>query len=78
MNWKACIPGHWRRLHIGSINGGLREWALAEGMDFVDIAPSLRKEDGTLPPELAGDSCHPSGEGSRFWADALQPFVEEP
>ena len=68
-------PDHPRRAEIGAINRLLVEFAQANHLDLLDLAPKFLMPDGTLPPSLMRDFCHPNEKGYTIWADALRPFL---
>jgi len=68
-------PDHPRRGQITAINRLLVNFAQANHLDLLDLAPKLLKPDGTLPKSLMPDFCHPNEEGYTIWADALRPLL---
>ena len=68
-------PDHPRRAQIAAINRLLVEFAQANHLDLLDLAPKLLKPDGTLPKSLMPDFCHPNEKGYMIWADALRPLL---
>jgi lysophospholipase L1-like esterase/predicted esterase len=71
-------PSNPRRLQITEINRLLAEFAQASKITLVDIGPKLLAPDGTLPPEIAADFCHPTEKGYQIWADAILPLIAMP
>ena len=68
-------PDNPRRTQIAEINRLLVEFARANHLDLLDLAPKLLKPDGTLPRSLMPDFCHPNEAGYMIWADALRPLL---
>jgi lysophospholipase L1-like esterase/dienelactone hydrolase len=71
-------PSNPRRQQINEINRLLAEFARPAGICFADIGPKLLAPDGTLPPEIAPDFCHPTEKGYQIWADAILPLIAAP
>ena len=68
-------PDNPRRAQIAGINRLLVEFAQANHLDLLDLAPKLLEPDGTLPRSLMPDFCHPNEKGYAIWADALRPLL---
>jgi lysophospholipase L1-like esterase/dienelactone hydrolase len=68
-------PDHSRRAQIREINRLLAEFARANHLDLLDLAPKMLTPDGTLPQSLMPDFCHPNEDGYRIWANALRPLL---
>ena len=68
-------PDNPRRAQIAEINRLLVEFARANHLDLLDLAPKFLKPDGTLPRSLMPDFCHPNEQGYMIWADALRPLL---
>jgi lysophospholipase L1-like esterase/acetyl esterase/lipase len=68
-------PEHPRRLLIQEINNELAMLAKTHALTFVDIASVMLQYDGTLPPDMAADACHPTEKGYQVWANALHPLL---
>jgi lysophospholipase L1-like esterase len=60
------------RPKIAEINRLLSAYASAEKHSFIDIGPRLLDGDGTIPPDIMADACHPTDKGYGVWAAALQ------
>jgi len=69
---------HPRRILINEINKLLDVFAKENNITLLNIGPKMLSADGTLSKEIAPDYCHPSEKGYKIWADAIQPFVNEP
>jgi lysophospholipase L1-like esterase len=50
---------------------------LADGehVFFLDINQSFLRPDGSIDPKLMPDLLHPSPEGARVWAKAMEPLL---
>ena len=70
-------PDHPRRAEIREINRLLVDFAQANHLELLDLAPKFLLPDGTLPQSLMPDFCHPNENGYRIWADALSPLLME-
>jgi len=68
-------PDHPRRKQIAEINRLLVEFAKANRLDLLDLAPKLLRSDGTMRKDLMPDCCHPNEAGYAIWADALRPLL---
>jgi lysophospholipase L1-like esterase len=44
---------------------------------YLDIGKEFLTDDGLLPIDVMPDSLHPSPEGYRIWAEAIEPMVSE-
>jgi beta-glucosidase len=42
---------------------------------YLDITPMFLRPDGSIPAELMPDFEHPSAQGYRLWAEAIEPTV---
>jgi lysophospholipase L1-like esterase len=42
---------------------------------YLDVGPALLERDGSLSPNVMPDFLHPSVEGYRRWADAMDPLL---
>ena len=69
-------PENPRRLQINRINQLLAQLAKQRGITFLDIGAKFLNPDGTIPPALMGDFCHPTEKGYQIWADALLPILK--
>lgn len=66
--------GELRRLN-DRLNERLRAMADGQRVVFLDIRDELLKPDGTLSREIMPDLLHPSLEGYRIWARAMEPTL---
>ncbi len=66
---------HPRRAQIDAVNRLLKQFAGANHLDLLDLAPKLLGPDGRLPKALMPDFCHPNEAGYAIWADALRPLL---
>ncbi|NIK26145.1 GDSL-type esterase/lipase family protein [Paenibacillus lupini] len=64
-----------RRKLIGQMNVLYAELAEELGVTFLNIGPSMLAADGTLPREIAFDTCHLTEQGYQLWADALRKVM---
>jgi len=44
---------------------------------YLDISEEFLTDDGLLPADLMPDFLHPSPEGYRIWAEAIEPIISE-
>ncbi|WP_245773157.1 GDSL-type esterase/lipase family protein [Paenibacillus catalpae] len=70
-------PEDSRRKLIGRMNELYAALASELGLTFLDIGPSMLAEDGTLPREIAFDTCHLTEKGYQLWADALREVLNQ-
>ncbi|GLX69906.1 GDSL-type esterase/lipase family protein [Paenibacillus glycanilyticus] len=68
-------PADPRRLLIGRMNELYTALAAELGLTFLDIGKLMLAEDGTLPREIAFDTCHLTEQGYQLWADALREVI---
>ena len=64
------------RAKIATINQQIAMLA-GDRVTFLDLGPKFLAADGTLPREIMPDFLHPSADGYKIWADAIQPIVEK-
>lgn len=64
-----------RRLN-DAINERIAALGDRERVAFLDISAEFLDDDGTLPENVMPDLLHPSEEGYRRWAEAIEPHVE--
>jgi len=71
-------PDHAHRSRIVACNallpGMLKD---IDGVTFVDIGPAFLDENGVLPPEVMPDGTHPSEQGHRVWAEAMESVLKQ-
>lgn len=61
---------------IRGANAELGKLDDGENVRFLDIGPAFVDGDGKIPASLMPDQLHPSAEGYRVWAQAMQPTLE--
>lgn len=67
------------RAKITELNRLLATFATQERHAFIDIGAHFLDAEGTIPPALMGDACHPTDQGYAIWATALQAeFAKTP
>lgn len=44
---------------------------------FADIGQRFLEDDGTLPGALMNDGTHPTEDGYRIWAEAIEPIISD-
>lgn len=59
------------------VNQALHKLADDRWIYFLDIGHLFLQPDGTIPKEIMRDALHPSAEGYRIWAEAMEPTVAE-
>jgi len=71
-------PDHAHRKRIEACNallpGMLKD---IDGVTVVDIGAAFLDENGVLPTEMMPDGTHPSEQGHRVWAEAMEPALKE-
>jgi lysophospholipase L1-like esterase len=77
---RGKTPADPNRLKLNQVNGELQVW-YAAGNDprlaFIDVGKQLIQSDGTISPEMMPDMLHPSVDGYKIWADAIQPYIDK-
>lgn len=76
-----CNRFYWREdlkpaEKIIALNDLLREYALSEGITYVDYHTPMREPDGSMPEKYAADGCHPTLLGYQVMESILEPCVE--
>jgi lysophospholipase L1-like esterase len=64
-----------RRLNE-AVNERIARFADGERVFFLDLGDTFLEPDGTLSQEVMPDLLHPSEEGYRRWAQAMEPTLE--
>lgn len=59
-----------------AVNERIARLGERDGLTFVDLSDAFLDDDGTLPKSVMPDLLHPSEEGYRRWAEAIQPHVD--
>lgn len=54
-----------------------KQFSNNERVIYLDIGEKLLSDDGLLSTEIMPDLLHPSAEGYRIWAEAIEPIVNE-
>lgn len=71
-------PDHAHRKRIVACNALLPDMLKdLDGVTFVDIGPAFLDENGVLSPEMMPDGTHPSEQGHRVWAEAMEPALKQ-
>jgi N-acetylglucosamine-6-sulfatase len=65
------------RASIKEINEHLKALADNKTVFYMDIGDKFLTADGTLTPEIMPDGLHPSTQGYRIWAEAINGRVRE-
>ncbi len=66
------------RKRIHELNKILQHYAECHpAIQFVDIGDRFVSSDGTIPVDLMNDGVHPTENGYRVWAQAIEPMVAE-
>ena len=67
----------WYQSKIQKINGTLAKLGDGKDVRFADLGPQMLEPDGTLSRTVFKDGLHPSAEGYKRWAEAMQPLLDE-
>jgi lysophospholipase L1-like esterase len=65
------------RVRIAETNSLLKELAAVKGVLFYDINDKYLDSQGSIPSSLMADFLHPTHEGYRVWANALDPVLQQ-
>ncbi len=71
------LPSDPLRTKIANVNPILSKLDDGRHVFYLDFGSKFLAADGTLPKTVMPDFLHPSAEGYRIWADAIQPKLEE-
>lgn len=59
-----------------AINARIEGLGERDRVEFLNINGVFLEEDGMLPKKIMPDLLHPTAEGYRLWADAIEPHLE--
>jgi lysophospholipase L1-like esterase len=65
------------RAKIATLNELLSAWAAKAGVTFLDVGAKMLAADGSIPPAVMRDACHPTEQGYAIWAEALKGVLEK-
>lgn len=65
------------RATIAEINATISQLDELEGVHYLDIGDVFLDDDGNIPASVMSDALHPSTEGYRLWAEAVQEPLTE-
>lgn len=77
---RGKTPSDRNRIKLGQVNEDLHAWSVATKdprLAILDIGSQLTEKDGTISPEMMPDMLHPTVDGYRIWADAMQPYIDK-
>lgn len=63
---------------IKELNARLRQIALEEGAEYVELTDALSDSKGRLRREFTNDGLHLTGKGYAAWAEVIAPLVGKP
>lgn len=72
---KAKSATYFNPTNLFTINKSIAALADGEKIFYIDVNELFADEDGYLPPEIAGDGCHPYPEYYQQWADWISDAV---
>lgn len=58
------------------INQQISTLGQRDRVEFLDISDEFLDDEGNLPESVMPDQLHPSVEGYRLWADAIEPVID--
>ena len=67
----------YRRAKSVPANKTLKSIADGRMVHYIDIGQVFLNDDGTVNPKLMPDYVHPTPEGDRLWAEAMEPKIAE-
>jgi beta-glucosidase len=70
-------PGDPARATIASINDSISRLDAMERVHYLDIGDVFLDAEGIIPTSVMSDALHPSAEGYRLWAEAMQEPLNE-
>jgi lysophospholipase L1-like esterase len=65
------------RAKLKAVNAILAKLDDAQHVFYLDIGDKFLQPDGTISQSIFVDFTHPSAEGYKIWADAMQPKLDE-
>jgi lysophospholipase L1-like esterase len=65
------------RAKITALNALLAAWAQKADVTFLDVGAKMLAADGSIPPAVMRDACHPTEQGYAIWAAALKAVLEK-
>ncbi len=72
--WEKPGPARARNTRASAIASRIAD---GKTIHHLDIGSEFLEPDGTLPKEIMPDFIHPSAEGYRLWAEAMEPKLAE-
>ena len=73
----AQLPANPLRAKIKQINQLISKLDDGARITFMDIGDKFLQPDGSISKDVMSDFIHPTEEGYRIWADAIQPVVDQ-
>ena len=69
----GLFSGHTKRwADVAVINGMLRDMAIEEGVDYLDLFRAFATDEGKLNPALSNDGLHLNSEGYLLWKSIIE------
>ena len=65
-----------RFLKVRELNQKLRNYAVSNDIQYIDINKGMSSETDGLLPAYTYDGIHLNGEGYRVWSRAIRPYIE--
>lgn len=65
------------RARIKAINEVVAKLADGQKIRFIDFGDKFLNPDGSMSPEIMNDFLHPTEQGYKIWADAIQPIIDQ-
>jgi lysophospholipase L1-like esterase len=65
------------RAKLKTVNAALAKLDDGKLTRYLDIGAKFLDESGNIPKEIMPDALHPSADGYKIWADAIQPLLDE-
>ncbi len=65
------------RARIKAINEAISKLNDGKKIRFIDFGDKFLNPDGSMSPEIMHDFLHPTEQGYKIWADAIQPIIDE-
>jgi len=65
-----------RFLKVRELNQKLRNYAVSNDIQYIDINKSMSSEADGLLPAYTHDGIHPTAKGYRVWSRAIRPYIE--
>jgi len=70
-------PGSKYRTSIAALNKLLAKLAQKDRVIYTDFCDKFLSPDGTISKEVMPDGTHPTAQGYKIWATAIQPILDQ-